>query len=121
MDSSPPLQWRSRWARVLPSAGHRCAALFLGKQGLQSKVWDTTQPNGLRTAPCSYAYAVNTTSPRWISTERLETFARKQRRQSICTLPQCMVNRWRFHRPIRSSVSGVTNRGWFLRGGVPSP
>src|SRR5436853_5530108 len=32
-----------------------------------------------------------------------------------------MANRLRFHRPIRSSVSGVTNRGWFLRGGVPSP
>ena len=32
-----------------------------------------------------------------------------------------MANRWRFHRPILSSVSGVTNLGWFLRGGVPSP
>ena len=41
--------------------------------------------------------------------------------QSIGTLPQCMANRWRFPRPIRSSVSGVTNIGWFLRGGVPSP
>src|SRR5207237_10764463 len=69
----------------------------------------------------SHAYAVNTTSPRWISTKRLETFAHKQRRQSIGTPPQCMANRWRFHRPIRSSVSGVTNLGWFLRGGVPSP
>ena len=32
-----------------------------------------------------------------------------------------MANRWRFHRPIRSSVSGVTNLGCSLRGGVPSP
>ena len=64
---------------------------------------------------------MNTTSPHWISKERLETFARKQRRQSICTLPQCMANRWRFHRSIRSSISGVTNLGRFLRGGVPSP
>jgi hypothetical protein len=56
------------------------------------------------------------------SKERVETFARRRRQQSICTLPQCMANLWRFHRPIGSSVSGVTSLGWFLpRAGLPSP
>src|SRR6266849_3075347 len=39
----------------------------------------------------------------------------------VCTLLQCMANLWRFHRPIRSSVSGVNSLGWFLPGGLPSP
>jgi len=37
MDSSPPLQWRSPVSQILPSVGHRSAALFLGEQGLQSR------------------------------------------------------------------------------------
>jgi len=65
-------------------------------------------------ASCSRAYTVNTALPHRIFRERLGTSARKRRRQSTSTLPQCMATLWKFQCRSRSSVCGAPSLGRFL-------